>query len=300
MMAKKKTAEDRRNMLIGYATILPAILLLAVFTVYPVLYLVRTSFFSGSLITKNRKFVGFDNYIELSQSPDFRQVLANTFIYTVLLVGMVMVLAVLIAVWLNSSKKKILNELVQGFIFTPHIISLVSASLVFLWLMDPDIGLFNMVLGLFGLRPFPFLNNTNTALFSMVLVMVWKSLWYYSLIIMAALQTIPSEIYEAAELDDTPKVRVFFKITLPMISPTILFTTVVATINSFRIFDTVSVMTQGGPANSTNTLVYYIYQYAFKFSKIGIASAAGVIMLVFVGLLTFVQFGVGGKRVHYQ
>ena len=300
MMAKKKTAEDRRNMLIGYATILPAILLLAVFTVYPVLYLVRTSFFSGSLITKNRKFVGFDNYIELSQSPDFRQVLANTFIYTVLLVGMVMVLAVLIAVWLNSSKKKILNELVQGFIFTPHIISLVSASLVFLWLMDPDIGLFNMVLGLFGLRPFPFLNNTNTALFSMVLVMVWKSLGYYSLIIMAALQTIPSEIYEAAELDDTPKVRVFFKITLPMISPTILFTTVVATINSFRIFDTVSVMTQGGPANSTNTLVYYIYQYAFKFSKIGIASAAGVIMLVFVGLLTFVQFGVGGKRVHYQ
>ena len=299
-MAKKKTAEDRRNMLIGYATILPAILLLAVFTVYPVLYLVRTSFFSGSLITKNRKFVGFDNYIELSQSPDFRQVLANTFIYTVLLVGMVMVLAVLIAVWLNSSKKKILNELVQGFIFTPHIISLVSASLVFLWLMDPDIGLFNMVLGLFGLRPFPFLNNTNTALFSMVLVMVWKSLGYYSLIIMAALQTIPSEIYEAAELDDTPKVRVFFKITLPMISPTILFTTVVATINSFRIFDTVSVMTQGGPANSTNTLVYYIYQYAFKFSKIGIASAAGVIMLVFVGLLTFVQFGVGGKRVHYQ
>jgi sn-glycerol 3-phosphate transport system permease protein len=236
----------------------------------------------------------------LSQSPDFRQVLANTFIYTVLLVGMVMALAVLIAVWLNSGKKKILNEVVQGFIFTPHIISLVSASLVFLWLMDPDIGLFNMALGLFGLRPFPFLNSPNTALFSMVLVMVWKSLGYYSLIIMAALQTIPSEIYEAAELDDTPKVRVFFKITLPMISPTVLFTTVVATINSFRIFDTVSVMTQGGPANSTNTLVYYIYQYAFKFSKIGIASAAGVIMLVFVGLLTFVQFGVGGKRVHYQ
>jgi sn-glycerol 3-phosphate transport system permease protein len=299
MKARKKSVDEKREMLIGYAAIFPAAVLLCLFTIYPVLYLVRMSFFNGSLISKNRKFVGLDNYIDLIQSDDFRKVISNTFVYTVLLVGMVMVLAVLIAVWLNGKKSR-LNEVVQGFIFTPHIISLVSASLVFLWLMDPDIGLFNMVLGVFGARPFPFLNSPKTALFSMVLVMVWKSLGYYSLIIMAALQTIPSEIYEAAELDDTPAVRVFFKITLPMISPTILFTTVVATINSFRIFDTVNIMTQGGPVNATNTLVYYIYQYAFKFSKIGIASAAGVIMLAFVGILTFAQFGIGGKRVHYQ
>jgi sn-glycerol 3-phosphate transport system permease protein len=297
---KRSSADERRDRIVGYVTALPAFVLLSLFTVYPVLSLVWSSLFSGSLITKKRAFVGIGNYRDLMESEDFRLVLSNTFVYTLLLVVMVIVLAILIAVWLNGKKHKILNEAVQGFIFTPHIISLVSASLVFLWIMDRDSGLFNIALNFFGLPSFPFLNSPKTALFSMVLVMVWKSLGYYSLIFLAALQTIPHDIYEAAELDDTPTVRVFYKITLPMISPTILFTTVVATINSFRIFDTVSIMTQGGPVNSTNTLVYYIYQYAFKFSKIGIASAAGVIMLSFVGILTFIQFGLGGRRVHYQ
>lgn len=117
---------------------------------------------------------------------------------------------------------------------------------------------------------------------------------------MAALQTVPSNIYEAAELDSTPKWRVFFKITLPMISPTILFTSVVASIASFKIFDSVNVMTQGGPVDSTNTLVYYIYSFAFRYGKPGMACAAGVILLILVCIMTYVQFGVGKKRVHYQ
>ena len=120
------------------------------------------------------------------------------------------------------------------------------------------------------------------------------------LLIMAALQTVPSNIYEAAELDSTPKWRVFFKITLPMISPTILFTSVVASIASFKIFDSVNVMTQGGPVDSTNTLVYYIYSFAFRYGKPGMACAAGVILLILVCIMTYVQFGVGKKRVHYQ
>ena len=120
------------------------------------------------------------------------------------------------------------------------------------------------------------------------------------LLIMAALQTVPSNIYEAAELDSTPKWRVFFKITLPMISPTILFTSVVASIASFKIFDSVNVMTQGGPVDSTNTLVYYIYSFAFRYGKPGMACAAGVILLILVCIMTYVRFGVGKKRVHYQ
>ena len=120
------------------------------------------------------------------------------------------------------------------------------------------------------------------------------------LLIMAALQTVPSNIYEAAELDSTPKWRVFFKITLPMISPTILFTSVGASISSFNIFDSVNVMTQGGPVDSTNTLVYYIYSFAFRYGKPGMACAAGVILLILVCIMTYVQFGVGKKRVHYQ
>ena len=135
---------------------------------------------------------------------------------------------------------------------------------------------------------------------SLVLVMVWKSVGYYVLLVMAALQTVPRSIYEAAELDNTPKMRTFFKITLPMISPTILFTCVVASIQSFKIFDAVNVMTQGGPVDSTNTLVYYIYAYAFRYGKPGIACAAGVVLLILVCLMTYVQFGVSKNKVHYQ
>ena len=120
------------------------------------------------------------------------------------------------------------------------------------------------------------------------------------MLIMAALQNIPSNVYEAAEIDDTPKLRTFFKITLPMISPTILFTSVVATISSFKVFDSVSIMTGGGPLNSTNTLVYYIYEYAYRYGKPGQACAAGVILLIFVCAITFLQFKVSKKRVYYQ
>jgi sn-glycerol 3-phosphate transport system permease protein len=117
---------------------------------------------------------------------------------------------------------------------------------------------------------------------------------------MAALQNIPASVYEAAEMDDTPPLKTFFKITLPMISPTILFTSVVAVIASFKVFDSISVMTGGGPLNSTNTLVYYIYDYAFSYGKPGQACAAGVILLILVVLITILQFQVSKKKVHYQ
>ncbi len=184
--------------------------------------------------------------------------------------------------------------------FTPHVISMVSVATLFLWMMDSKNGLFNTVLNALGLPAGTFLSSPKTALFSVALVSIWKSLGYYVLLIMAAIQNIPTSVYEAAEMDDTPKLRVFFKITIPMISPTILFTTVVATIASFKVFDSISIMTGGGPVNATNTLVYYIYDYAFRYGKPGQACAAGVVLLVFVCVITFIQFRVSRNRVHYQ
>ncbi len=299
---KKKVKQKYRlgEQLAGYGLVAPAIILLCVFTIYPMLYLIYSSLFDGKLISKKRNFVGFENYEKLLTDSDFLRVISNTVVYSILLVAFTMVLAVLVAVWLNSKVTPRLNSLTQAAIFTPHIISLVSASMVFMWLMDPQIGFINSILTKLGLGKFPFLASPNTALISLVMVMVWKSVGYYSLLILAALQNIPPNIYEAAALDDTPKVRVFFRITLPMISPTVFFTTIVATISSFQVFDTVSLMTQGGPVNSTNTLVYYIYQYAFKYMKLGPAMAAGVILLVFVLVLTIIYFAFLGKKVHYQ
>lgn len=291
---------EKRERLMGYVLAAPAVILLLLFTVYPLFYLVYRSLFGGNLITKDPKFVGFENYRKLIESTDFHQVLSNTVIYTLITVVLTMVLAVVIAAWLNGKKNRRLNEWVQTCIFTPHIISVVSVSTLFLWLMDSKNGFFNAVLTALGFEPYTFLASPDTALFSMSLVMVWKGLGYYVLLIMAALQNIPTSVYEAAEMDDTPKIKTFFKITLPMISPTILFTSVVATIASFKVFDCVSIMTGGGPLNSTNTLVYYIYDYAYRYGKPGQACAAGVVLLIFVCVITYIQFSVSKKRVHYQ
>lgn len=291
---------EKRERLMGYLLAAPAVILLFVFTVYPLFYLIYRSLFGGNLITANPKFVGFKNYQTLINSEDFHKVLGNTITYTLITVVVTIVLAVIIAAWLNSKRNGGLNNVVQTFIFTPHIISMVSVSTLFLWLMDSHNGFFNSILTMLGFEPYTFLASPDTALFSVALVSIWKGLGYYVLLIMAALQNIPTSVYEAAEMDDTPKIRTFFKITLPMISPTILFTSVVATIASFKVFDSVSIMTGGGPLNSTNTLVYYIYEYAYRYGKPGQACAAGVILLIFVCLITWVQFQVSKKRVHYQ
>ena len=310
-MAKAKTkkrpdveyvagANEKREKLMGYLMAMPAIVLLIAFTVYPLCYLRYRSFFGGSVISRNPKFVGFENYKALVESTDFHQVLMNTAIYTVITVGLTMVLAIVIAVWLNGKRNSKLNGITQTFIFTPHIISMVSVSTLFLWLMDSQNGLINAVLVALGFEPYSFLASPETALLSVSLVSVWKGLGYYVLLIMAALQNIPTSVYEAAEMDDTPALRTFFKITLPMISPTILFTSVVAVIASFKVFDSISIMTGGGPVNSTNTLVYYIYDFAYSYGKPGQACAAGMVLLLFVCVVTYIQFLVGKKRVHYQ
>ena len=291
---------NKKEAVKGYLLILPAIVLLCIFTIYPIFYLLDSSLRDGSLLSKKRNFVALENFTTLFKSVDFHITLKNTIIYSIGLVAILMVLATLFAVWVNSKAQKHLNSLTLAAVFTPHIISLVSVSTVFLWIMDPQIGAINYVLRSIGMKPFPFLASSKTALASLVGMMVWKSLGYYSLLILAALQGVPKDIYEAAEIDDTPKVRTFFRITLPMISPTLFFTTIVATISSFQVFDTVNLMTQGGPVSSNNTLVYQIYSDAFKYLKLGPATAEAVVLLGLVGILTILYFVFLGKKVHYQ
>lgn len=297
---KPLTENEKHEHLMGYLLMAPAAILLFTFTVYPIIYLFSRSMHGGNLITNDPQYVGMNNYKSLFSSADFHQVLLNTLEYTAITVVVTILLALLIAAWLSSTKKSKLNELVQATIFTPHIISMVSIATLFTWMMDSKNGFFNTVLCLLGLPKGTWISSPDTALASVALVSVWKGLGYYVLLIMAALQNIPREVYEAAEMDDTPKFRTFAKISLPMISPTILLISVIATMSSFRVFDSVSIMTGGGPTNSTNTLVYFIYQYAYQYGKPGLACAAGVVLLLFVCLITFIQFKASKNIVHYQ
>ena len=281
-----------------YSMVAPAIIVFAMFFIYPIFYMMYLSLFDWNFVSPTKTFVGIQNFVDLLSEPDFRQVLWNTTLYTVLTVTLTTGLSLFMAIWLNRSG--FFYGLVQGAIFSPHIISLVSISLLWSWLMDPEYGLLNWVIGLFGFGKLEWLSHPSTSLISLVIVAVWKGLGYNTLVFIAGLQSIPQDIYEAASLDRSRPWTTFTRLILPMLSPTIFFLVIINLIGSFQVFETIAIMTQGGPVNSTNTLVYYIYEAGFRFFKIGYASAAGVILLFIVGILTIVYFRLLSSRVHYR
>ncbi|WP_284645247.1 carbohydrate ABC transporter permease [Paenibacillus silviterrae] len=280
-----------------YLMVLPAMTGIILFVIYPVIYLIKLSFYKYNLLNKDKsKFIGTDNFTQIFTREDFYAALTNTVVYTVGVVALTMLLSLLIAVWLN--KKTRLNALVQAGIFTPHIISIVSVALVWMWLMEPNYGMLNYLFKAIGLPPSQWLQSSKTAMISIIIVSVWQNIGYYTLIIVAALQSIPPTIYEAAALDNASRFKVFYKITLPLISPQLFFILIIMTIGSFKVFDTVKIMTAGGPNAATTTLVYYIYE--FRTNSIGYASATGVVLMAIIALLTFVYFRLLSKKVHYQ
>ncbi|WJH36122.1 sugar ABC transporter permease [Paenibacillus sp. CC-CFT747] len=290
-----------RNRLWGklrpYVMIGPAMAGIILFVIYPVLYLIYLSFFKYNLLNKAKsKFIGLDNYSQIFSRADFYKTLWNTCLYTVGVVVLTMVLSLLVAVWLSNSTK--FNSLIQVGIFTPHIISIVSISLVWLWMMDPNVGYLNYILKSLGLPPSQWLQSSKTALGSIILVSVWHSIGYYALIMVAAIKGISRDIFEAADIDGASKLRVLLRITIPMISPQLFFILIIMTIGSFKVFDTVRIMTGGGPNKATETLVYYIYE--FRTTNIGYASATGVVLMAAIAVLTVVYFRMLSKKVHYS
>lgn len=282
-----------------YVYTAPALLFFALFFFYPIGYVIYLSFHDWSLLNLEAKeWVGFANFTALFEEADFYKVVFNTAIFTVLTVTLGIGLAFLLALWLNRKAK--IYGLIQGTIFSPHIISLVSVSMLWMWMMDPQYGLLNAALEAVGLPSYTWLSDTKSALLSLVLVSVWKVVGYNTIVFIAGLQSIPRDLYEAAELDRASRLRTLYKITVPMLSPTIFFLLVINTISSFQVFDTIAIMTQGGPVNSTNMLVYYIYEQGMDFFNGGLASAASVILLLLVGLLTCIHFVFMSRRVHYQ
>lgn len=289
-----------KEKILPYIMVAPAMSFLLVFTFYPMVNLVYLSFFDYNLINPNKKFVGWRNYYDLFfLRKDFVVALKNTAVYTGAVVFFVILLALLLALWIRKDSK--LHHFVQSCAFTPHLVAMLSCAMIWSWIMDSNsYGLFNTVLSFFNISPLRWLNSSTTAMLSVVIVSVWKSIGYYCLIIVSALKAIPAEIYEAAELDNTPRYRMFFRIILPLLSPQLFFLLVTITINSFRVFDTVRIMTEGGPGNATDVISFYIYRYAFRHFRIGYASAAGTILMVILMVLTAVYFKVLSKRVHYQ
>lgn len=295
---QKKGGFQLQSKLSPYLRIAPAMVFLLVFTFYPMVNLFYLSFFKYNLIAP-KKFVGLQNYEQLFFiRTDFGVALKNTAIYSVSVTCGLLVLATLFSVWMKKNTK--LNRFAQTALFTPHLIAMISCGMIWSLLMDVDTGFFNDILYKLGLPTLRWLSSSSSAMPSIVVVAIWKDLGYYAMILLSSLEAIPTELYEAAELDNASKVKQFFKITLPLLSPQLFFLLITMTIGSFKVFDTVRVMTEGGPGNSTDVLAYYIYRYAFNLFQIGSASAAGTVLMLILMVMTAFYFRVLGKRVYYQ
>ncbi|BDH62814.1 ABC transporter permease [Lysinibacillus sp. PLM2] len=285
------------NLIRPYVMIAPAMIGIGLFVFYPLVYLFYISLFDFNLMNRLKsEFIGFQNYAEILAREDFYDVLKNTLVYTIGVVLFTIIISLFVAFWLKKQSK--LNFIVQAGIFTPHVISIVSISLVWMWLMEPNHGLLNFVLNSLNLPTSQWLQSSSSSMLSIIIVSVWGNIGYYALIIVAAIQGIPGSLYEAAQLDNASRWSILRRITVPMISPQLFFILVTMTIGSFKVFDTVRIMTAGGPNNSTNTIVYYIY--SFRTTNIGYASAIGILLVIIIGILTIIYFKILAKKVHYQ
>ena len=285
----------RRDAWLGYALVGPSLALFGLVYLYPVAYSAYVSVFQWDLMTPKR-YVGLANYREL-WSPEFGEVLVNTACYSGGVVLLALALGLGLALLLNH--RGAWSAALQACIVSSYIVSWVAVSLLWIWMLDPQYGLVTYGLRLVGLPAVNWLGSPAVALWTLVLVTVWKTLGYPMIIYLAGLQAIPGDFYEAAALDGATGWNRFRFITWPLLSPTTLFLVVTLTIASFQGFDIVKIMTGGGPITSTMIYVYYIYEQAFQYFRLGKASAAVVIFFGLILLLTLAQWLAFRKRVQY-
>ncbi|MEH2220474.1 MAG: sugar ABC transporter permease [Nostoc sp.] len=271
----------------------PALILLGVFIIWPIAYLFYLSFTAGSFTLKGIYWIGLKNYWRLLLDSDFWQVLGNTFYFTVATIIPSIVISLGLAVLLNRSIP--LRGILRSAYFLPSIISLVAAGLGFRWLFQTS-GPVNGLLDFFGIPAISWLGDTFWAMPVIILMSIWKQLGFNMVVFLAGLQAIPPSRYEAADLDGANAWQQFWYITLPGLRPTVIFAIITTAIFTLRSFEQVYVMTGGGPLNSTNLLVYYIYQEAFAQFDFGYAAAGATVLLAVTMVLVYLQLQTWGEE----
>lgn len=283
--------------LLAAALLAPAALFLALFTYWPILRSLWFSLHDVMLGDPQIFWMGLENYTRLLDDALFWKALGNTALYTLITIPVSIAVALGLAVAVDDGLKGL--ALYRSAFFYPVMIPSVAAGMVWVFLYAPGYGPINAALQGVGLPPLGWLYDSAWALPALMLMSVWKYSGYFMLILLAALKLAPSDLYEAARIDGVGPVSRFVFITVPMIMPTLYFVMVIGVLHSYQIFDYVLVMTQGGPADATNVLTYYIYQVGFQYQDIGYASALANTLLLFVlGLIGVIALTVG-RRVHY-
>lgn len=281
-----------------YLLIAPAVILALWLTVYPMGFCIYVSFHKWDLLTNVMTYCGLSNFRYIFQDEAFLKSLANTLIFTAAVVLGGLFLQVVIGIFLNRDTK--IHNLVQTVMFTPHIISSVAITVVFMYLMIPKGGVLNKIIEFFGGKGLGWYTDAKTALLSIIIIAIWSGLGYGVLIVISGLRSVPNYIYEAAKLDRSGTVRTFTHITVPLLSPTLFFLLVNSSLSAFTSFDIAKLMTDGGPNNATSLITFYIYQQGLGFMHYGRAMAASVVLMLITCGLSVMNFALAGRKIHYQ
>lgn len=287
----------KREALWAWIFLLPNLIGFLVFVGIPIVAALALSLCRWDLMTPP-KFVGFGNFLRLLQESLFRRVVWNTFIFTVGTVVPSLVAGLGLAMLLNRRFRG--THVYRACFYLPQILPMVAAGLIFQFLYMSDFGFINFVLSKLRLPQPNWLNDVSTAMLAIIIMSIWKSTGFNMVVYLAGLNGIPDTLYEAAQIDGAGAWQAFRFITLPLLSPTTFFALAISLIGSFQVFDQIYVMTRGGPADATRTLVYYIYETGFQYFRMGKAAAAAWILFLIVFVATILQFRYQGAWVHYE
>lgn len=277
--------------------LLPSLIFLMLFTFYPIIKTVYLSFFNSEM-GMSSTFAGFDNFSRMMKDEIFWKVLKNNIIFAIGTVPLGVGLGLLMAILVNRAFR--LNGVVKTFFFYPVVIPVIAVANIWLFIYTPEYGMLSQFLSLFGIGSVNMLGHSNTVLLGMIIMLVWKEAGFFMIFYLAGLQNVPKELYEASTIDGASGWYRFRKITFPLIMPTTLFVMIIAITNAFKLVDHLVVMTQGGPDNASNLLLYYIYENAFKFLDHGMAATLTLVMLVLLVIISSIQFFSVDKKIHYN
>ena len=293
MKNKSFLSRKVKNNIFAYLMLLPDMLGIALFIFIPILIALYVSFHEWNALEPMR-FVGLDNYKTMLQDTDWQKSLLITVCYTALFVPLLYCVSLGLALLIQSIKGKV-QHIFRTVLFLPYSVSTVVAALIWRFMLDPRNGFFNQILRFFHIPIQGFLGNTKQALLCIAVISVWMLCGYYAIIFLAGIKDIPKSYYEAACLDGADELQTFFYITFPLLKEVSVFVIVVTTISSFQVFDLVKILTNGGPAQSTTVSVFYIYQNAFDFTKLGYSSAMAFVLFVLIMLFSLIQLRLTGE-----
>ena len=290
--------ERRRLALYGWMLVTPALILLSLFAFAPAVLTVWQSLFSRATVRRPAQFVGTANYEALFADPNFAQIVTNNLIYAAVTIPVSVAIALGMALWADSKIHR--RGFVRAAYFTPTMLPMIAAANLWLFFYTPGLGVIDRITALFGVGSTNWLGSYDTALGAVIVVTIWKEAGFYMIFYLAALQTIPPDLREAARVEGASRWQYTWRVALPMLMPTTLFVLVNALINSVKLIDHLFILTKGGPDNASKLVLYWIWEMAFSYFDNPSAAAMTTLVLIVLALVAGLQFRVLERRIHYR